>query len=209
MAIGASAALEPSPNIPTTTETRIVPQFDSISFAPGLGTLTVAIGETQSLELEGDAETLRDVRSEVRDGTLIVGDVRRSWHQSGEGRLTAHVIVTSLKSIRFSGAGHLQLAALNGGETAVKFSGSGTIDASGKLDRLALTISGSGRADLADLIVADAKIDISGSGNATLQPRRNLDVEISGSGQVRYIGDPAHITTSISGSGSVRPREGA
>lgn len=181
-------------------ETRAVSTFDSINFSAS-GTLRVTICATRSLTLEGDVET------EVRDGTLVIRGKDGLFGGRRNSHVIANVTVPSLKDVKFSGSGRLYMVGLKGGETSVRFSGSGTIEATGALDKLALKISGSGNADIPDLVVADADIKVSGSGNVTIQAHRNLDVNINGSGNVRYVGSPANMDVSVSGSGSVRRRD--
>jgi hypothetical protein len=48
-------------------------------------------------------------------------------------------------------------------------------------------------------------VDISGSGGATVAPRDELSAQVSGAGEVEYIGDP-RISQHVSGDSSVRRR---
>lgn len=194
---------------PRTKETRTVPAFTSVSLAAVFGTLKITVGDAPSLVLEGDAATLSQVRSEVRHGTLIIdhdnnGPQRDNWR--GLGGVTAIVTLPRLKNVSLSGVGRVQVDGLNGGETEFEMSGSGLIEASGKLDKLELKISGAGKANLPELVVGDAEIRISGSGDATVQPVERLSVDISGSARVHYVGQPQSIRTSISGWGTVHSR---
>jgi hypothetical protein len=50
----------------------------------------------------------------------------------------------------------------------------------------------------------DTSISISGSGKAVLAASDRLDVQVSGAGEVRYIGEPK-VTKSIAGAGIVEP----
>ena len=188
-------------------EQRNVTDFNSVSLATGFGSVIVTAGAGPSLVLEGDAETLRDIKSEVRHGTLVIelSDAARDRGRGSRRPISAYVTVPALHAVSLSGSGRVQLAGLNGGETAIKLSGSGVIEATGRLDKLSLKISGSGRADLPSLEVGDANIDISGSGDAIVRPTGNLMVDISGSARVHYVGSPARISTSISGRGTVHP----
>ncbi len=190
----------------STQETRAVAAFDSVGFSTS-GILRITIGATRSVMVEGRPEDVKAIKTEVRDNTLYIdsGDYGFDRHRSGP--VTVHVTMPSLKGVNFSGSGKLYMAGLKGGKTDVKLSGSGNIEASGALDELALKISGSGNANIPDLIIGDAEVNLSGSGNVTLQPRKNLNVSISGSGNVRYVGNPAHVDVSVSGSGSVRRRD--
>ena len=49
----------------------------------------------------------------------------------------------------------------------------------------------------------EARVSISGSGNAQVQAYQKLKVSIAGSGDVRYAGSP-EVSSSVAGSGSVR-----
>ena len=49
-----------------------------------------------------------------------------------------------------------------------------------------------------------AKVDVSGSGEVELNVSDSIDVMISGSGEVRYLGDPVVNQTEISDSGEIK-----
>lgn len=202
---GIAAALRQSAVV--VKEPRNVAAFNSVSLATGFGSVIVTVGSSPSLVLEGDAETLSDIKSEVRHGTLVIEltDAAKDRQRGSRRPISAYVTVPNLKAVSLSGSGRVQLAGLNGGETAIKLSGSGVIEATGRLDKLSVKISGSGKADMPSLEVGDASIDISGSGDAIVRPSGSLAVDISGSARVHYVGTPARISTSISGRGMVHP----
>ncbi len=180
--------------------------FSGVSFG-GSGKVFITVGPKASLVLEADAQTLSRTRTEVDDGVLRIrrrGDDDNWGHR---GDITAYITVPSLKMARVSGSGDLKVTGLNGGETELSISGSGNVEADGKLQKLDVGISGSGSAKMERLIVNEADVSISGSGSAVLDVRESLDVRVSGSGSVRYITQPKDIDTTISGSGSVRRRD--
>lgn len=185
-------------------ETRNVGEFNAIALAVGFGDLIVEVGPRASLVLEGDEETLKLIRADVRHGTLVIDrDRTQQGAPPNIGRITARITLPSLKAVSLSGVGRIQLAGLNGGETAIKVSGSGVVEARGRLDKLTLNISGAGTAEMPQLLAENAEVNISGSGNATINSKGVLDVDISGSARVHYVGTPAHLRTSISGWGTV------
>ena len=89
---------------------------------------------------------------------------------------------------------------------SVDVSGSGDVQATGRVRALAVDLSGSGEIDLADLTTTDATIDISGSGEARVAPTGEANVSISGSGDVDLTTRPARLIQDISGSGDVDVR---
>ena len=72
----------------------------------------------------------------------------------------------------------------------------------GTADGIDGDISGSGELDLLEVRARSARIDVSGSGGATVQVSERLDAKVSGSGDVRYRGQPV-VQADVSGSGDV------
>jgi hypothetical protein len=92
---------------------------------------------------------------------------------------------------------------LNQPDLQLSISGSGTVRAQGSVDRVTVTLAGSGSARLADLAMKRLTIDISGSGNAEAAPQDAANIVISGSGNVRLLSRPAQLTSRVSGSGRI------
>jgi beta-lactamase regulating signal transducer with metallopeptidase domain len=198
------AAAEPSG--PVIKETRNVEAFNGVSFG-GSGKVFITVGPKASVVLEADAATLGRTRTEVENGVLKIRARNDDGFFNGRGDIIAHITVPELRHARVSGSGDLKVAGLNGGETELSISGSGNVEASGKLTALDLDISGSGSAKMESLAVDEANVAISGSGSAVVDVRDDLNVRVSGSGSVRYLTQPKDVSTSISGSGSVRRRD--
>ena len=88
-------------------------------------------------------------------------------------------------------------------ELAFRIAGSGAVRAQGVVDRLSITISGSGDAQLGDVATKELSVRISGSGVVTASPKDEADVTISGSGNLKLLSKPARLSSHISGSGRV------
>ncbi|MCA0200564.1 MAG: DUF2807 domain-containing protein [Proteobacteria bacterium] len=198
------AAAEPSG--PVVKETRNVDAFTGVSFG-GAGKVFITVGPKVSVVLEADATTLGRTRTEVENGVLKIRARNDDSFFNGRGDITAYITVPELRQARVSGSGDLKVTGLAGGETELSVSGSGNVEASGKLKALDLDISGSGNAKMDALMVDEASVAISGSGSAVVDVREDLNVRVSGSGSVRYLTQPKDVSTSISGSGSVRRRD--
>ncbi|MGE3333512.1 MAG: DUF2807 domain-containing protein [Rhodospirillaceae bacterium] len=198
------AAAEPTG--PAIRETRNVESFTGVSFG-GAGKVFITVGPKASVVLEADAATLGRTRTEVENGVLKIRARNDDGFFNGRGDIIAHITVPELRQARVSGSGDLKVTGLNGGETELSISGSGSVEANGKLKALDLDISGSGSAKMDTLVVDEANVAISGSGTAVVDVRDDLNVRVSGSGSVRYLSQPKDVSTSISGSGSVRRRD--
>ena len=223
LAVGLSA-------IAQNRETREVRDFDEITMRIG-GKVLVTQGDKNEVILEGNEELLERIETEVRGGRLIIKSKRkrdnwRWWSSSGRNRsrLTVYITVKELKGVYISGSGDIisQNTITTNGFTAsiagsgdiemdleaeyveAKISGSGNIKLQGKSDRVRLSISGSGKYMAEKLLVGDYYMSISGSGRGSINVEGDLDVRISGSGKVYYMGRPTSVNSSVSGSGSVR-----
>ena len=206
-------------------ETRDVRDFDEIMMRVP-GKVLITQGDKYEVVLEGDADLLDDVDTEVRSGRLNIKSNRRNgwWRGSSRDRLTVYVTVKELNGAFISGSGDIIsqntlktddfTASISGSGdieleldaeyVQAKISGSGNIELAGESDRARLSISGSGKFLAEKLVVGDYDISMSGSGRGSVHVNGDLDVSISGSGKIYYMGKPTSVNTKVSGSGSVR-----
>lgn len=103
-----------------------------------------------------------------------------------------------------SGSGKVILALDASGPADFGISGSGKIEASGSANSVKTSISGSGKLLAADLETNKCEVRISGSGDVEINVKNELDANISGSGSVRYKGNPSKVNSHSAGSGHVR-----
>jgi len=75
--------------------------------------------------------------------------------------------------------------------------------ASGSADLLSLDMPGVGNADMLNLKVKKAKIEVNGVGNAMVNVEEFLEAEVNGIGKVNYKGNP-QLKVKISGIGKVK-----
>lgn len=121
---------------------------------------------------------------------------------SGDMRVLQAVEVNNL-ALKVNGSGSINIAQVNGSSIAASISGSGSISVNGgAVNNESLHISGSGNIDLQQVMAKYVATKTSGSGKTSVYVTDNLDVEISGSGDVYYLGNPS-VHSYISGSGNV------
>ncbi len=210
-------------------ETRQVKPFNVINFRD-FGTLYLKQGETESLTIEADQELLSKLISEVRGDTLVlgieddwlnrIGKVISSVINNNEHNVIYHLTFVDLSqikvsgkctlkcdllnakalSLKVSGLGILNINALDCNSLEASISGRGDFSLAGHADHQNIRISGSADYNASDLQSTSARIVISGQGNATVRVKDELDITISGLGQVNYYGQPK-IRQIISGFG--------
>lgn len=172
-------------------------------------------GDTPGVVVTGPADLVERVR--LIDGRLSLADADGSTHErvyfgrNANGRgiwvdsddLKIVVTAPNVKDFNLEGSAYLNLRDYDQDTLTLDISGSGEVTASGKARTMELDISGSGEADLHNLTLTDANVAIAGSGDATLTPTGQVDVSISGSGDVELLTRPAQLNQDISGSGDV------
>jgi putative autotransporter adhesin-like protein len=109
----------------------------------------------------------------------------------------------AFRRISVSGSAKLDMENLDQHKLALSISGSGALRTQGTVERLSVTIAGSGNAKLADVAVRRLNVKISGSGSVEAAPREEADITISGSGNVRLLSHPARLKTRVAGSGQI------
>lgn len=184
------------------------------------GTVLVQRGEPSLTIVAGD-RVVDDLLSDAEDGVLVL-DTDRRWF----GRLGTVVYRVSLPELEgvtvrgsgdvladgagadrlvvdVGGSGRAQVTGVDTSEVSVTVSGSGGVDLSGRTTEQDVEVSGSGGYRGHDLTSERAAVDLSGSGDASVDAAESLRVSVSGSGDVTYAGDP-RVDSDVDGSGEVR-----
>jgi hypothetical protein len=129
-----------------------------------------------------------------------IGSDHRHWRH---GDLTIVMTAPAVTHFGMSGSGRLAIQGYKQDKLSFDLSGSADVTASGEARSVALSASGSSDTDLSGLKVADATIDLTGSGEAKVAATGAVNVNISGSGDVTLLGHPSRLQSSVSGSGSI------
>ena len=134
---------------------------------------------------------------EFRDHRLAL-DCRLA---SASGDIEVSVPTQALRNVGISGSATVTVDKLNQPDLGLTINGSGTLQARGSVDRLAVALAGSGHARLGEVASKQLTVKVSGSGTVEASAREDADVSISGSGNVRLLSRPARLKTHIAGSG--------
>jgi len=177
-------------------------------------TVYVTVPNIEGVSVSGSGELIGENRITTSrlnvavsgSGTLtldadVSGDVDADL--SGSGKLNLKGKCRDFDS-SISGSGKMEVALTIAERANFGVSGSGRVNASGTAQEAKATISGSGKVLASDLVVDRCDVRISGSGGVEINVNKELDANISGSGSVSYKGNPAHVNSHSSGSGSVR-----
>ena len=205
-----------------TEEIRSVTSFSALNVA-GSFRILYSIADTFSLQVMAESNLLPIIKTTVSGNRLEI-KIDRGFTVLESQPMIVRITAPNLSDIALSGSSNFVCndtieinnfkADLSGSctlETGViannvnaNISGSGTVTlTSGTSQSSKYNISGSAKIDAREHVTQNAVVDIAGSGIVWLQVTNNLNVNISGSAEVNYLGDPT-ITSSISGSGRIR-----
>lgn len=183
------------------TEQRAVSGFDRVSVS-GPGTVHIEITGTESLEVEAEDNILEVLTIEVVGGRLELGtEPFTSLEPTRE--IVYRITAAQLAGVDVSGSAQVDIAPVDTLSFSAAISGSGSIEPTGSVTELEVAVSGSGRflGEGLESVIAD--VSISGSGQADVLVTDELNASVSGSGAIRYMGDPLRVEKEISGSGSI------
>ena len=215
---GASETIEGSGE--RTEQTRSIGDFDEVSFALS-GSLFIEQTGTPGLRIEGDANLMEHIVTEVDGNTLKIepdGNVKldpdtplrfyltvdelEAVRVAGSGDIEIDGLDTDALTLSIAGAGDVVVDDLNADRLEIEIAGAGDVELSGKVERQTISVAGAGDVKAEDLMSEEAEVNIAGAGSARLHVRDQLDVKIMGTGSVYYRGSP-NIDRQIMGMGSI------
>ena len=177
-------------------------------------TVYVTMKDVEGISVGGSGELIGETRILADDIDLNVsgsgkmkikvnasGDIESDV--SGSGNIELEGKCRSFNS-DVSGSGKVIVAMHASGTADFGVSGSGKIEARGSANTVKTSISGSGKVLAADFETNSCDIRITGSGDVEINVKNELNANITGSGNVRYRGNPSKVNSNSAGSGSVR-----
>ena len=135
------------------TSARALPNFSGIDLA-GSNNITVVAGARQSVVVHADSNLLSHVTTQVKAGTLIIGDIGSF---NARSPMYVEVSMPSLAALDLSGSGNIAVTGIRASRLTVTVPGSGDIYASGSVTELNISIDGSGDAQFSGLIARNVE----------------------------------------------------
>lgn len=190
----------------TGSEERSITNFSSVRLECE-GTIQIDKGPAFKVVVTDDDNLLSYVKTRLVGDELRVSYKDNTWVR--KGNLVVKVTMPDLSSVKVDSKGTIDVIG--------NFNIAGTLHASvdglGKIyvrdaqsNELTLNIDGKGDIFAFGLKTKKAIVKIDGMGDAEINVADALDVNISGSGDVYYMGNPPVITTKISGKGKIIKR---
>ncbi|KRB53483.1 head GIN domain-containing protein [Flavobacterium sp. Root186] len=205
------------------TETRTTGDYDGIKIS-GFFDVNLVAGKEGKISIKGEENLLSSIKVEVEDNTLKIyiesfKNIRPSSGKSieitvpfdkisnialsGSGNIQSKDVIKSDKLLaKLSGSGNFNLA-IDSNEFELNLSGSGNVNLKGIADNFTTKLSGSGDIDAGSLKSKNVDVNVSGSGNSKVTCNDKLTARVSGSGNIKYAGNPEKRDVKVSGSGNI------
>jgi hypothetical protein len=205
------------------SDTRTTADYDAIKISGSFDVDLVA-GKEGKIILKGEENLLSAVKVVVEDNTLKIyveksANIRPSlgkkiqitipFEKISEVSLTGSGDVQSKDTIKndkflakLSGTGNFNLA-VDSNNLELSLSGSGNVHLKGNTDNFTTKLSGSGDVDASNLKSKNVDANVSGSGNSRVNCNESLTARVSGSGDIKYTGNPEKRDVKVSGSGNI------
>ncbi|WP_406843644.1 head GIN domain-containing protein [Flavobacterium soyae] len=205
------------------TETRTTGDYDGIKIS-GFFDVNLVAGKEGKITIKGEENLLSSIKVEVKDNTLKIyvesfKNIRPSSGKdieitvpfekisevslSGSGNIQSKDVIKNDKlSAKLSGSGNFNLA-IDSNEFELNLSGSGNVHLKGTADNFITKLSGSGDIDAGSLKSKNVDVNVSGSGNSKVTCNEKLTARVSGSGNIKYAGNPEKRDVKVSGSGNI------
>jgi len=211
---GSGVKVEKARALAAFTKLRIEGPFDVRLAQAGSDQATVVADDNIEplVETVVDGDTLvvrmkRDTGFTTRLAPTVRIDARalQAVAIDGSGDMTVERFKGDSLALSVVGSGDVQLGLVELKELSVSISGSVDVRVAGRAEQQSWKITGSGDVDAASLTGRAARIELHGSGDASLGVMDQLDVKLSGSGDLSYAGRP-QLRQSVSGSGEIHRR---
>ncbi|MBL1211901.1 MAG: DUF2807 domain-containing protein [Ignavibacteriae bacterium] len=179
--------------------TRTFESFSALEIS-GAYEVNVLMGDEYKVHISADDNLIPLIKTNVKGSALRI-------YSKKDLRPREEIVITvttkELESIVSSGASEITANDIDCSRFGVALSGAGGITLSGKTDILDIAMSGAGNIDSKNLIADDVNISVSGVGDAIVYVANILKAEVSGVGNIEYLGNPNKVSSNVSGVGSI------
>ena len=186
-------------------ESRKLPPFIAISTEGGFS-MTVEVGNSQSLQISGDDKFIAGLRTEVVEKELRITAPEHDF-KGGKNSPLVKVSLPALSRLKVQGAGETIINNVKGERLDIGFQGAGHLVANGKIDYLRINARGVGELDTKSLQAKRVDVNFEGIGAVNVYASDTLNVIAKGMGELGYYGRPKTVNKSVSGIGSVSAKD--
>lgn len=180
-------------------ENRNVTGFSAIE-AGGVFHVEAVSQKEFSVQVEADDNLLPLIKTEVRDGVLVLSTEKSIKSRS---RIVVRIAGPDINAVDLSGAARMELKDVKSASVKLETSGASKLTVTGETGGLSAELSGASRVDASGLRTENAEIDASGASNASVSVTGKLRADASGASKINYTGNPQSVERNTTGAAKV------
>jgi hypothetical protein len=180
-------------------DTRTFENIEALEIS-GAYTVNIKIGVENKVFIQADDNLIPLIKTKFKNSVLLIYS-EKDLNPSDDIKI--NITVTELNSLVSSGASNISSDYIESDDFNIELSGAGSIEVIGKVKKLNISMSGAGSINSKELIADDVSINVSGVGSAQINAQVSLQAQLSGVGNIQYVGNPESITSDVSGVGSI------
>ena len=184
------------------TEKRDLGSFTAIQ-ASGAYEMKVTCQQPASFEIEGDDNILPLIKTEVRDGVLHINN-EKSYNPTKP--IAIRIALADLNRFATDGAADVSITNVKNDKLSVNSTGAAKIKAEGQTKLAEINVPGAAKIDASTLRAERATVMVNGAAQVDVYASQQLDVTVSGVGQVTYDGNPGIVNKNVTGLGRVNKK---
>ena len=172
-----------------------VETFDKISLE-GIGTINIYSGDTSGITITTDDNLLEYIETTVEDGRLTIS---QSEALNPKTALVFDITIAELTDVDVAGSATVNFHDIETPSLDISVAGACRIAGSGTIESLSIDLAGACRANLRELKASRTKVDLAGTGSATVYASESIDASVAGFGSITCYGNPRDIQKDASG----------
>jgi hypothetical protein len=150
----------------------------------------------QSLSISGDNNIINHISTRVDNGELFIS-INNSY--SSYQPIVINLSSKTLETVTLDGASTMVLDDIKSNKLRINLIGTADIFANGVVNKLELNIQGTGDVKARKLNAQFVSVNLEGTSDIELTARTELNIDVSGVGDILYFGKPKKIRKQISG----------
>ena len=204
---------------PLATEERVLSAFDGVH-VESIGNVNLHVAQEYRVVIRTNANVLDDIILTVNDEKLYINltgrhkkidklefDIYAPEYTAitldGVADIRSHdLLATDELWIEQDGVGNIYLAEVDVQLISFRLDEVGNVDVQGTADEILAVHSGVGNLQLFDLSARKGDVSLSGTGNIDVNVTDQLKIDLSGVGDIRYMGNPS-MTVNHTGVGKI------
>ncbi len=179
------------------TEDRKLGEFEAVEVSGGMRA-EIVLGPAQRVMVEGDADAVGLVVTEVKGKTLQVHWAPQMAVFTNHAAVV-RIAVSALEAVRTSGGAQVQVTGWTGDRAALEASGGSSIEVSGRGKEITAEASGGSRIIARGLVAGRGSAAASGGGRIEVCVNGELAATASGGSRIGLACRPKTLTKSMSG----------